>query len=496
MSISRRLDFSLPEWKPSDFEGLKISKEKLDGIKKRAGSSSNGFENAMIRLMNAAADKARQGVVHEIKKTIDVRAFFHLINVSDAFAKLVQVNDETLSHILKIRSPLSRLSLTLFIRFFITKFDLVGNREELERWADLIKLELSQRNLKSGASDLARYFTNQHLIFAESGPSRVARYANEHSIDLQVTFKKLGLTGYSDGRFVTLCRYQYYLETLKTIIVGEDHTVLQELCKAEIANTPFSSEKLLGHAVIEILIDRSAKGPLSPSWQRTILTIAGDPRVPRSNPSYQKWWDILGERRIAHMRGWLSRFDLALFLEALEQSAKDSNNQDMQRMFESRKIFMEGLLDFGIVTDSRLFLSDYAVRYLKRNYEESELPDFARVTSPETSMIYLNLSGKLHMIEGSHSFKLKLFRAIPESINYLDFRTKIVKDNEIRMRLKSSYVKQFGSDKGFLELVHDIHLNWQSKAIKLLREENFDIPSAKLIPQKRYREYKQKFGAS
>lgn len=496
MALSRRLDFSIPEWKKSDFEILETSKEKLEGIKKRAGSSSSGFEDAMIRLMRSAAESRGKDICDDLKTTIDVRAFFHLINESDAFAKLVVLDEDTFSHILRIRSPLSRLSLTLFIRFFLTRFDLAGSPHELESWSNLIILELSQRIRISSTSDLSRYFSNRDLIFNQAGPSRVARYANENKIDLQVAFSRLGLIGYGDGRFVTLSRYQYYLETLKKIDVGEDHIVLQELCKTDIANTPYSSEKLLGHAVIEILIDRSAKGVLSPTWQRTILTIAGDPRVPRSNPTYQKWWDVLGEARVAHMRGWLSRFDLALFLEALEQSAKDSRNDDMQRMFESRKIFMEGLLNLGIVSDSRLFLSDYAVRYLNRHYETSELPDFARVTSNETSMIYLNLSGKLHMIEGSHSFKLKLFKAIPDSVTYLDFRTKIVKDSEIRMRLKTQYVNQFGSDIGFLELVHDVHLNWQNKALNFLREARFDIPSASLIPQKRYREYKEKYGAS
>ena len=496
MTLSHRLEFSIPEWKNSDFEILETSKKKLEGIKKRAGSSSNGFEEAMIRLMKSAAEKRGKDISEDIKSTIDVRAFFHLINESDAFAKLVTVDEKIFSHILTIRSPLSRLSLALFIRFFITRFDLAGSPHQLENWANLIILELAQRTKKNSTSDLSRYFSNRDIIFNQTGPARVARYANENGVDLQVAFSRLGLTGYGDGRFVTLSRYQYYLETLKKINIGEDHVILQELCKTDIANTPYSSKKLLGHAVLEILIDRSANGVLSPAWQRTILTIAGDPRVPYSNPTYQKWWEVLGEVRIAHMRGWLSRFDLALFLEALEQSAKDSGNDDMQRMFESRKIFMEGLLNLGIVSDSRLFLSDYAVRYLKRHYETSELPDFARVTSPETSMIYLNLSGKLHMIEGSHSFKLKLFKAIPESVNYLNFRTKIVKDSEIRMRLKNYYIKQFGSEKGFLELVHDIHLNWQNKAITFLRDERFDIPSSELIPKKRYREYKEKYGAN
>src|SRR5690554_8060104 len=99
---------------------------------------------------------------------------------------------------------------------------------------------------------------------------------------------------------------------------------------------------MLGHAALEILIDRAASGLVSQAWQNTILTIAGDSRVPRTSSDYQRWWPILGEDRQAVVRGWFSRFDLRLFVEVLEQSA--SGETDIERMFRPRKKSMEGLL--------------------------------------------------------------------------------------------------------------------------------------------------------
>src|SRR5690606_913390 len=136
----------------------------------------------------------------------------------------------------------------------------------------------------------------------------------------------------------------------------------------------------------EILIDRSAGRPISQSWQSAILSIAGDPRVPKTSRNFQRWWVLLGEKRIGLMRGWLSRLDLKLFLKLLEQSAKDGSVSDMERMFESRRLFMEGLVEQGLVTNSRLFLSAHAEAYLKSNFNKDELPEYARVLSPQTSM--------------------------------------------------------------------------------------------------------------
>jgi len=276
--------------------------------------------------------------------------------------------------------------------------------------------------------------------------------------------------------------------------LGEDNQLLAEIIKPQVFNSPHQ-ERALGHSILEIIIDRSSGKELSDSWQRVILSIAGDPRVPKSHSKYQKWWVILGERRVALVRGWLSRFDLSLFLKVLEQSAKDGSHHDMERMFKPRKAFIEGLEKSELIAESRLFLSHYAESYLRKHYRQEELPNYARVTSNDTSMIYLNINNKVHMIEGSHSFTLKLMDQIPSRCRVNDYDLKVVSNEELRSAVGHQYRNEFNTETGILEAIHDIHLNWQHKAINFLRSNGLQISASEVIEVDRHREFKAKFGA-
>ena len=466
----------------------------MAAIGRRAGSGSDQFQNACRRLLEVVLAKSGNDIVSHIKTSTDVRAFTYLLSFSYEFAKNIDISRSILDHLLFIRSPVSRLTLTQLIRSFLVQFDEVADEQGLLDWCEFIKGSLFHYSSGSGSSELKRYAQHGDVIFSPFGPSRVVKYSQKEGIDFDGMLQRLGLTGFTDGRYLTLCRNQYYLETLKNIPVGENNSILSEICKPEVVNSPYTQDKQLGHKVLEILIDRSAGQAISQSWQNTILTIAGDPRVPKSSPNYQQWWALLGEERIFLMRGWLSRFDLKLFLKVLEQSAKDGSNSDMERMFESRKVFMEGLLKQGLVAESRLFLSGYAEHYLKRHYDRKELPEYARVSSQQTSMIYLNISGKVHMIEGSHSFKLKLFDRLPSETKISDYGVKVVSDSDLRLRIVWQYDREFGNSEGYNDLPHDVHLGCQNKAINFLRQKGIAVDVGQLISGKRYREFKSKFG--
>lgn len=496
MKSFSQLEINLPAWDERQFHVIRKAEKKIAGVKRKAGNGSDGFKNAWRKLIQVSLRGESHKLTDHINSPIEVRAFTYLLAASDEFSESVRLSSSMLDHLLSVRSPLTRLSLTQLIRAFFVRFDLLADKKDIEGWCEFIKQQLANINTGSGASELKRYTQYKDIIFSPYGPSKVVKFSQRENIDFDGMLPRFGLTGFADGRFLTLCRYQYYLETLKSIPVGEKHAVLAEMCKSEVLNSPYTHEKQLGHVILEILIDRSEGSSISQSWQNTILTIAGDPRVPKSSPNYQQWWVLLGEKRISLMRGWLSRFDLKLFLKVLEQSAKDGGNSDMERMFESRKIFMEGLLEQGLVVESRLFLSGYAEVYLRRHYDRRELPEYARVLSHQTSMIYLNLSGRVHMLEGSHSFRLKLFDRLPSAAKLSDYGVKVVDDSDLRSAIIHQYEHEFDDATGYRDLTHDIHLNWQNKAINFLKKKRLSVEPGKLISKKRYREYKAKFGVS
>ena len=489
------IPFELGDWNTdADFRKIHSAEKKLKSIGNKAGVGSDKFVSACRRILHSAMSRSSYKIEESIVSTMDVRAFTYLLNNSKEFIARVKIDRELLDHLSSIRSPLSRLTLIQLIRSFFFHFDTIAKQKQLQDWSDFIKFELSRFDQSKGTSDLKNYAVNANLIFSPYGPARIIEKATADGIDFDGIVKKLSLNGFSDGRFLTLCRYQYYLKTLAKIPVGENNTILTEVCKRSVFNAPYQQDKQLGHAIIEILIDRSEGTQISQEWQNAILTIAGDPRVPKSHSNYQQWWALLGEKRISLMRGWLSRFDLKLFLKILEQSAKDSHNEAMKRMFTPRKVFMEGLESQGLVVESRLFLSSYAERYLYRHYRKDELPNFARVSSSETSMIYLNIAGKVHMVEGSHSFTLKLLDKLPSKSQINDYSLKEVKDVALRTYIGMNYRREFENDSGLAELRHDQHLNWQNKAVVFLKRHSVKVNISGLLLQSDYRIYKRKFG--
>lgn len=490
-----QLKIELPEWKPRDFKVLHRSVKKIEEIGKSVGTGSDRFKIARERLARAAKTGGVPNLITQMNESIDVRAFTDLVCNDRAFTQSIAITRELLDRLAALRSPMSRLALTQLIRAYFIHYDKVADGSDLDDWCHFLTFQLKAFGAKEGASELKTYAKHADLLFQRDAPHHVVQQAMDDKIDFDTLIHRFSLTGFSDGRYLTLCRYQYYLQTLNEIPVGAAHPILAEVCNEDVVNAPFSGGKLLGHAILEALIDRAAPESISKPWQSTILNIAGDPRVPKTHRNYQQWWELLGPGRIAKMRGWLSRLDLKVFLKILEQSAKDGSNSEMERMFVSRKAFMEGLLKQNYVTESRLFLSDEAARYLKLHYKRDELPSFARVASSKTSMIYLNISNRVHMIEGSHSFKMKLMDRLPATANVTDYGVNMFSDRDLRTSIGYKYHQEFAGKDGLIELTHDVHLNWQHNAIRYLRSRRIDIEVGKMINKARLREYKQKFGS-
>lgn len=111
------------------------------------------------------------------------------------------------------------------------------------------------------------------------------------------------------------------------IPVNEPHKLLEEVSKQVIAEGRYDADDLVGHVALRILIDRAPSKNVHDSWRDAVIAIAGDPRVPRSHARYIKWWSQLTSQQIKKVQGWLSKLDLKLFLEALEESSLLDNDE-------------------------------------------------------------------------------------------------------------------------------------------------------------------------
>ena len=487
--------FELPEWTQEQFVALRRAEQQLATVRQHAGTSSARFKHTCQRFEQLAQRGQAALMGDHIVEPIDARAFTYLLADVDAFAARIALTRPLLARLQQVRSPMSRLSLLQMIRAYFLRFDAVADAAALDAWGALITSELDQIGQRRGASELTIFSQYRHLLFAPDGPARLVAHARAAGVDFDSLLVNYGLSGFRGGRYIKQCLYQYYLAQLDALPVGSSDPLLTEICKPDVYNVPYTGGRLLGHAILEKLIDRTGSAPISAAWQKAVLSIAGDPRMPHSNPRFQQWWVLLGDKRIAMMRGWLSRFDLKLFLEVLEQSAKDSGKKDMERMYGSRKVFMEGLLEQGLVTESRLFLDGNSEYYLNRRYKRGDLPDFARVSGSQCAIIYLCLNGRVHLLEGSHNFKLKLVDRLPKRCQITDYGVGNFGFEDLRA-LGLDYIKEFRSPSGKVELTHDVHLNWQHNAIKYLQAKGVAVQASQLISPQRYRQYKEKFGAA
>ena len=486
----------LRPWAPSEFAATKAATRQLRHIGDKAGAGSDVFQKACHELYSFVLNSPQYGVQQVIRSGLYVRAYAYLLHKYPDFRREAFPTTSILKAVEAVRWPCGRLTMGYLAQVFFGSCDEVDS-DKLQPLADLLMRATGELS-PSVSGEFGKWRKNARLLFRLDGPKAVVEKAIAEEIDLNELLVKLGLSAYRQSAFVQSCYHHYYISFLETLPVGQDHSVLKELVKADVHNSNYGDGLLIGHKALEILIDRTANSDVSDAWQRVVLSIAGDPRVGRHSATYTKWWQILGHSRARKVVGWLSRLDLRIFLEVLESSARSAGDGDIQRMYPPRKKFMEGLLEQGLVVQSRLFLSREAAYYLKRNYEAEDIPEHALVASGKTSVIYLELVGGLHMIEGTHSFKLKIFDQLPRQPEILDFGKKHYQDSELRTSIMNRYdsearqsARPIQQGVHFIDQVHTGPVSWQYAAIKLLKENGVSFEASKFFDKDLYRVFKR-----
>ena len=471
------------------FTRIRRAKKRLKNSNSKEVLSSK-LEKAIEKLKSILGEFGRKDLARYIESSIDVKAFSKMFAQDPVSPRLV-VSEKTLAAFDTASPVISRQTLEFLVEGFLVHYDESMDRNTLVRLGAYIAGKLTDYKNEKRRSTLRILADRKDELFSLSGPKSIVTWSRDHSLDLVEGFENSGLNDYCDGRFFTVSRYLYYLEELREIPVGSDHKVLREVAEKTVYLAPGDKSPHLGHEILTILIDRSkVEGDLSDEWMRVILDIAGDPRVPEDSPGYRLWWSRLGADRIRLMRGWLSKLDLKLFLKALNDYGKSSGNTALQRMYPSRKRFLEGLIDQGLVSNSRLFINPRAEMFLKRGYKKEDLPEYACVKDSQRSMIYLQV-GNLHMIEGSHSFKLWIFPKLPSTSKILNYQKTHFNPSDLSSYLESRYYSEFGRNATRpADITHTpANFSWQHKAIQYLKQRGVKVDVEKLFTKQDYAKY-------
>ena len=476
MAISH-LHFTLPE-KPFGLNAERIDTaiEVLGSIRYKAGANNEKFETVHRELQKVVQKGGR--LENVLETPLQIRALAMLL--TSRYEGLVDVSHGLLNKIFQIRKKPNALIVETILNHYLKKYDYLSDVSAVESW------------LLTAMRERGSLTTEYYHLLNGTGPKWLAEKSHEENRDFDQLLSDMKLDRYSSGRFMMIAKNIYYLEKLRNLDPNQEHPILQEMQKEKVYNSRYDEHSLLGHEVLKILISNAPVVGISESWLNVILAIAGDPRVPPSHRRYQKWWSQLAPQLKDKVQGWLSKLDLKLFLEALKDFSYQLGNEELRRMFASRKRFMEGLLDKQLISATRLYLSPDAAIYLKKMYKKEHLPNFSIVKDGGKSLIHIQL-GDAHMIEGSHSCKLWIYEKLDPSAIVFDYSKTCVEYRSLTSGLSHRMKKKGCPHKE--SITHRPHIYWQHQAIVALQDIGVPVEPRCVLEESDYRKYKRIYGA-
>ena len=463
------------------------SKKLLDKHIKAVSQASDNALKSDPKLISASqalisAVKTGRGLISIINTKIDIRAFSILL-AQKSFREEVVITSELLTKMDEIRPKLSIILYNAIFDYALKEFDRVDDCSVLLSW-------LVSKRAEKGWDQL-----HDDSVFSLNGPKWLANQANEEGKELKQIASECGLQYMTEGRFMQLAKTHHYIRQLETIPVNEPHPILEEVTAPDIFESMYDESLLMGHKIMQILIERAPSKNIHPSWLNVVLKNAGDPRVPESHSRYRKWWQYLTDMQRQKVRGWLSGLDLKLFLEAIANYAEYSRDEELKRMYPSRKAFLEGLFDQDLILETRLFVSVNADKYLKTHYKHDELPTYEILMSKgegaHKSLIYIKLP-EGEMIEGSHSCYLRIFSPFTKTIPATDYNHKRFNYFTLTSQVDRE-VEKMMLPKRF-KITHNPELTWQRKAVEALQQLGMRINAKDVLTTKDAKAFKKKFG--
>lgn len=487
------------EWPQPVIDSWQALTERVKRMEARMGES-DAFERTLATFRNMVSTGRFDGLRPLLQRRLAARALTWLW-LNDPVCGPRLLNVRMLDTLLEAQHPrLTRLTLVQLIQLYFRFFDQLDGYDKhsevslCERLQahllEQLRLMPEQRHPFPRKDVLSALKADGAWLLDLDGPLNLLRRVRQQGTELAQAFSDHGLEGFDTGRYGDICRAHYYLETLRGLPPGEWHEVLDELLKPSVNKAPYEGGKRIGHAALEIMIDRAADDP-GEAWQNFILSLAGDPRIASTAPNYRQWWQPLGEARIAKVRGWLSREDLRLFLQAVEQYGIETRNKELMRMFSARKVFLEGLFKLKLIRNTRLLLGRTAQESVKRILGSDVKSSFARMDGPmaDKAVIYLDC-GDFYLVEGSHNFKIWVYLAEPGSL-LRSYERGRFDHYDLTRTVPEAYTKLYP------QLPHTAvphMIGWQRKVIGFLADHGIGLDIEKLFTLEDYKVFIRREG--
>lgn len=463
----------------ANIERIQKQTFEVNKIARKAGTDNPQFKQAWEYLYSMLQGGSWGN--YKPRNRFDIRAMAVALQANTNIFRDISVTSELLAQVDAILTTPSSLFIDALFQFFLYRFDSIEDVDAVGAW-----LVNARKSVKSNeASD--------QFLLNIGGPAWLAKAAIADQMPFQQQLRRCGLSNFASGDFVKRAQYIYYVEQLQQIPVNEDHEILHEVSKSEVFEARYDGSQLLGHVILKTLINRAPQQNISPAWQNVIITIAGDPRIPSHHPRFIQWWSHLPAELVAKVKGWLSKFDLKLFLDALHDLSISSRDEDMMRMYPSRKHFLEGMYEAGAILETKLYLSRHAEHYIKKNYKPEHRPDYSLVTDGDRSIIYARLT-QGHMIEGSHNCQIWFYDKLPDNVFFNEYGKQRLTYRDLTNGFNEKMIVAGCPAKdNFYH--YSTNFNWQNKAISTLKRMGVSIRAADVLSADDYQRYKRLYGA-
>lgn len=461
-------------------------------LTQRAGTGAE-FEKLMEEVRSDLKASRIDSVFERLVDRRYARAVVTVWNEDETLAQKT-VRAKLLQRLIDAQSPrLSRLTTLSLISLFLRYFD------GLEEWeaglfsamARVIRTAVVQQPTRAGILDIVEAIRQspRNFLYVES-PRDLARERVESGESLRDYFSRFGVFGYDNWRYGRLVRNQLYLVQIERADPSQEHEFLTDLTSQWVVAAPDGGGLLFGHALLQALANKPLEPPTD-QWLGTILNIAGDPRL-KHTETYRKWWSRIPDGSIARVISWMSAEDLRLFLHAVEQFGEENNVESLIRLFPSRKAFLWGLYEAGLVQETRLIVGANAKQSMKRLLRKSIRTDFADLEAmPDQAIVYIDC-GDFHILEGSHHFRMW---------TYLGRPSPLISDRSVRRYTRQDLILTLPDHHarnhplGYGAHTATVHNGfWQRGPLEFLAKHGIGLNAHNLMSRRDYEVLKYKFG--
>jgi len=341
-----------------------------------------------------------------------------------------------------------------FTQLFFTHFDrLSGLRQLSER---LFQAYQTSGMPLAGAPGILQ--TYREMLFRTDGPNRVAQNARIGETLPQLMERFAVPTA---GRFSECLRQIFLLNALRDAPLGQEVPALIDI--EALKHQHAQGSLLIGAAALKIIVQRTSNeggGQWNGVWPKWLARLGCDPRHGRGTLEGAKWWGWATEAELRFAQKGITGLTLEFFINFLSGTVS-------AQQWRQRADFLLALFHANKIESARLALNWSAFQRLDRKYHDLWTVAQLSETTDQTSMICLRCVDGVHIIEGTHSFGLRMFHRGFPIIDFWESPRQKYRDRDLRIDREKcsiflrhdpggSWVRTF-----FHQLRSHFHIEWR-----------------------------------